>query len=261
MSNQVSNQESHLNTLRFSLPAELLSGVQSMRLLGNDLLFYVEDENAESVSQQLSDMGFQVVERVYKVHVSGPSAEFATHFGSYDHEVRGENVFTIVAKDKEQYDELIAMEVDGFRIRPFRQRYANVRTTEEEAPVQQNSRRQRVPDTEQNSWTQVSRPQRSSQGQGFSQGQRSNDRSGDRAQRSSQGQGSSQGQRSNDRSGDRAQRSSQGQGFSQGQRSNDRSGDRTQRSSQGQRSGDRSGDRSQRSSQGQRSNRGQQTNH
>ena len=214
MSNQVSNQESHLNTLRFSLPSELQSMVHSMKLLGNDLLVYVDESNTESVSERFTEMGLEVVERQYRVHVSGPSEHFATHFGSYEHEVRSENVFTVVAKDRAQYDELLAMEVDGFRIRPFRQRFANVRTEENnQAPAptsaRQHSRRERVPDAEEGQWTQVSRTKRS-------------EHQGDRQYQRSDRQGERQYQRS-DRQGERKTQRSDRQGQPQGQqRSNQR---------------------------------------
>ena len=231
MSNQVSNQESHLNTLRFSLPSELQSMVHSMKLLGNDLLVYVDESNTESVSERFTEMGLEVVERQYRVHVSGPSEHFATHFGSYEHEVRSENVFTVVAKDRAQYDELLAMEVDGFRIRPFRQRFANVRTEESNqtsapAPTsaRQHSRRERVPDAEEGQWTQVSRTKRSEH-QGDRQYQRS-DRQGDRQYQRSDRQGDRQYQRSDrqgDRQGERQTQRSDRQGDRQGERQTQRS--------------------------------------
>lgn len=247
MSNQVSNQESHLNTLRFSLPTELQNMVRSMKLLGNDLLVYFDESNTDSVSEKFTEMGFEVVERQYKVHVSGPSSEFATHFSSYESEVRGENVFTVVAKNREQYDELLAMEVDGFRIRPYRQRFANVRSEEDTpAPVQQNSRRERVADTEDGKWNKVSYTKRSDRSYGDRQDQpRTNQRTQQRSERS---YGDRQDQpRTNQSYGDRSQHPRSNQ------RSDQRSDQRSEQRSE-QRSNQSHGDRSQRPRSSQRSN-------
>ena len=129
MSNQ--NQESRLSTIRFSFPETQLESVKNMKIIGRDLLLYVSEEDVENVTQVYSGLGFNVVDRVFKLHASTQDeATFNRVFGNVERDVRDSSsryIATITVDSKEEYDRLVALHGEDCVVKPFKARYSTVK--------------------------------------------------------------------------------------------------------------------------------------
>ena len=129
-------QISRLSTIRFSLPEDLLESVKNMKIVGRDLLFYVPEEEVESVTKTCSDMGLNVVDRVFKLHASTQDeATFKRIFGDVEFEVReslNRFIATISVDSKDEYDRLLALHGEDAVVKPFKVRYSNSRRSDDD---------------------------------------------------------------------------------------------------------------------------------
>ena len=74
-SQETSQENVKYSTLRFSFPSELLECVGRMKLIGKDLLVYIPENKFNDVKTNFQQSGFDVVDRVYKLHVSANTKE------------------------------------------------------------------------------------------------------------------------------------------------------------------------------------------
>lgn len=125
-------EEQHLQTVRFKLSPEMLKHVSRMRLIGNDLLVYTT--NTEELTTTFQQHGINVVDRVYKLHVSAPNEEaFDSVFSEYTIEknVRSTTprfVATVTVESQDQYNKLLELgetETCQCRIKSYRYRFDN----------------------------------------------------------------------------------------------------------------------------------------
>jgi len=129
MSNQV-QESSHITTLRLSFPENFLDNVKNMKLIGKDLLFYVGEDDKESLSKSLQEMGLEVIDRVYKIHASAENeTNFKNVLGDIAHEVRENSqssryIATISVDSKEEYDRILELNGDECFIKPYKARYS-----------------------------------------------------------------------------------------------------------------------------------------
>jgi len=130
MSNQI-NESTRLNTLRFSFPSGLLENVQSIKIIGQDLLFYVSEDASQSIVDSVQNMGFKVVDRVYKLHASAQDEEsFKNILGDIEHELRDSGsryIATINLDSKDEYDRILALNCETCFVKPFKAKYSAIR--------------------------------------------------------------------------------------------------------------------------------------
>jgi hypothetical protein len=120
-----------ITTIRFSLPLPCTTDVIRTRLIGNDLLVYVPNDKAESVTTVYTDIGFTRVDRVFKLHVSSQSKEaFLATFGDIEYEDRSIGnrfIATVIAKTEDEYNKMLTFgndEKNHCRVKPYRPRFA-----------------------------------------------------------------------------------------------------------------------------------------
>jgi len=125
-------EEQHLQTVRFKLSPSMLEHVSRMRLIGNDLLVYTN--NTEELTTTFLNNGFELVDRVYKLHVSAPTEEvFNSVFSVYtiDKNIRSTSprfVATVTVASQDQYNQLLELgesESCQCRIKSYRYRFDN----------------------------------------------------------------------------------------------------------------------------------------
>jgi len=165
MSNQ--NQESsRLSTLRFSFPEGVIANVQNMKIIGRDILLYVQEESCESVTQLMQGMGLETVERVYKLHASAQDeATFKSALGDVVHEVRdstGRYIATITLDSKDEYDRILSLNSESCFVKPFKARYSTVRRFDgdDQSDTNDNVQRQQRDQTQKRPYQRDQRDQR-----------------------------------------------------------------------------------------------------
>jgi hypothetical protein len=124
---------STLKSLRFNLPIDCLNGIARIKMIGQDVLVYVENDNFDSVKKSYIDHGFKFVEREYKVHVSAQSKEeFEKLFEKVKYEDRsseGRFIATITASSEEEYNKYLTIGTDpsnNCHVKPFKAGIANI---------------------------------------------------------------------------------------------------------------------------------------
>jgi hypothetical protein len=162
MSNQ--NQESsRLSTLRFSFPEGVIANVQNMKIIGRDILLYVQEESCESITKSMQEMGLETVERVYKLHASAQDeATFKSALGDIVHEVRdsaGRYIATITLDSKDEYDRILSLNSESCFVKPFKARYSAVRRFDgdEQSDTNDNVQRHQRDNTQKRPYQKVQR--------------------------------------------------------------------------------------------------------
>jgi hypothetical protein len=125
----MTESQSKLTTGRFKLPDSLTKNAQRMQFIGDDLLVYTE--NLPELTSVLEQLGFTIVEREYKLHVSANNEEiFKSVFGEVKSESRtsdaGKFIATVTLDSKEEYNKFLELGNDqsnGCRIKPFKFRF------------------------------------------------------------------------------------------------------------------------------------------
>ena len=144
MSHRQESRE-EITTIRFKLPFDC----ESIKPAGpNELIAYVKVLDAEAVREQINESGMTIIEKDYYIHVSCPSESiFRDNFGDLEYSVRpeinGNFIAKIDAKTQEKYDEILDMNIDGFRITRFQEKFNTARKSnkEEENDVRNAVRR------------------------------------------------------------------------------------------------------------------------
>ncbi len=122
-------ESARASTVKLSFPVNSLKNVKNIRIINNDLLIYTDRDNLESVTKTFTDMKFNVVERVYKVHVSTTDKDtFIAAFGNIDYDVSPVStdnrfIVSITTSSEEEYHRLLSIGNDSTnncRVRPFR---------------------------------------------------------------------------------------------------------------------------------------------
>jgi hypothetical protein len=162
--NQNNQSTDRLNTIRLSLPDNVVGDIRRMRLVGNDLILYVPSETTETVTKCFTNNGFNCVERVYKLHVSAESNEaFQNIFAGYTSEqrkgVHGRVIYTVTVDTQEKYNELIALSTAECSIKQFKSRFAKHSEDDVDSDTEKQLNR-KVDDQE---WTPVQRKTKSNQ--------------------------------------------------------------------------------------------------
>ena len=137
-SNQESPIKEHLSTIRLSFPPEDLTNIVRIRIVGHDLLLYVREDKIDTVTSTFTKKhGFNIVDRVYKLHVSAPSKEdFETTFGKVEYEDRstdGRFIATVIVDSEEEYNKFLNLGKNQdckCRVKAFRPRFANTHDEE-----------------------------------------------------------------------------------------------------------------------------------
>ena len=123
-----------LTTIKFAFPTLSLQNVKNMRLINNELILYVNKSDVDNVSKTFTNMQFNLIDRVYKVHVSTSNKDtFVNAFGNIKYEVSpasNDNRFivSITTNDENEYRRLLEIgndEKNKCRVRPYQHRLRN----------------------------------------------------------------------------------------------------------------------------------------
>jgi hypothetical protein len=134
MAAELQTPNKQLTTGRFKLPDKILPLIQTLRLIGSDLLVYTSPENLNELTELLTGMGLSKVDRKYQLHVSSNDEDtFKKLFSQPDleYEVCPTNTNRFIAKvsfkTQEDYDKHLELDADqsnGCRIKPYKPRFA-----------------------------------------------------------------------------------------------------------------------------------------
>jgi len=117
-----------VSTVRVGLPKEITDNTQNIKILGNDILLYVNKDNLEKVKSNITDLGLTIINRIYKIHVSAPSKEvFETIFKKYlseiKYDIRNNNnrfIVTITTDNDKDYAKYLELDSDVVLVKPFK---------------------------------------------------------------------------------------------------------------------------------------------
>jgi len=134
-----------LTTVRVSFPKECMENVVNIKVIGNDVLFYVKKEVSSEFNTSIKNMGLSIVGRLYKIHVSAPTKEvFESIFKKYlevlEFEERGNQnrfIITINVTNEEDYRKYLELDSDVCLVRPYKTQYNN-RQMDDKKPQIQN---------------------------------------------------------------------------------------------------------------------------
>lgn len=133
-------------TIRLSLPTNIADDIKNMRLIGSDLVVYVQKDQVPSVTKVFTDAGFNRVERVFKVHVSALSEQtFTNRQSEYRGCVNGRHIYTVLLDTQEEYNNIISSSSQECTVKPFRSRFAKHHNTDtnDEKPMTETRKQNR----------------------------------------------------------------------------------------------------------------------
>ena len=124
-------QQTHLNTIRFSFPTELTDKINKIKIVGKDIVVYVAPADIAHTVSKFTEFGMKHVDKSYKLHVSAQTkADFESVFGTtakYDDRSAGDKFIATVTNDNEadynKYMDMSKQEGCKCRIQKYKSRF------------------------------------------------------------------------------------------------------------------------------------------
>ena len=122
-----------LSTVRVSIPLECMKDVYNMKIIGYDILFYVNKDKLNNFNSSIKKAGLNIVSKIYKLHVSAPSkAVFESIFKKYLNSIQYDDrsnpnrfIATLKIDNEDEYNKYLDLDCDICLVKPFKTTYNN----------------------------------------------------------------------------------------------------------------------------------------